>query len=100
VLLIVLPLLGSLLLVFVVIGALFILCKRARKRNAEPENEQDQNIFTILGHEETTKQIRSSRCRSEEIFHRPSKPKVNSKPKVKESKQLTQHHRRSYQDRE
>ena len=71
VILIVLPLLGSLLLVFVVIGALFILCKRARKRNAEPENEQDRNIFTILGHDgkklyenivEATEEFNSNYC--------------------------------------
>ncbi|XP_034926919.1 uncharacterized protein [Populus alba] len=66
--LIVLPLLGSLLLVF---GALFILCKRARKRNVEPENEQDRNIFTILGHDgkklyenivEATEEFNSNYC--------------------------------------
>jgi hypothetical protein len=71
VLLIVLPLLGSLLLVFVVIGALFILWKRARKRNTEPENEQDRNIFTILGHDgkklyknivEATEEFNSNYC--------------------------------------
>ncbi|KAJ6858774.1 MDIS1-interacting receptor like kinase 2-like [Populus alba x Populus x berolinensis] len=71
VILIVLPLLGSLLLVFVVIGALFILCKKARKRNAEPENEQDRNIFTILGHDgkklyenivEATEEFNSNYC--------------------------------------
>ncbi|XP_073262815.1 uncharacterized protein [Populus alba] len=66
--LIVLPLLGSLLLVF---GALYILCKRARKRNAEPENEQERNIFTILGHDgkklyenivEATEEFNSNYC--------------------------------------
>ncbi|KAI5555091.1 hypothetical protein BDE02_19G058100 [Populus trichocarpa] len=71
VVLIVLPLLGSLLLVFVVLGALSILCKRARKRNAEPENEQDRNIFTILGHDgkkfyenivEATEEFNSNYC--------------------------------------
>ncbi|KAJ6859524.1 hypothetical protein NC652_041722 [Populus alba x Populus x berolinensis] len=52
VILIVLPLLGSLLLVLVVIGALFILRQRARKRKADPGNiEQDRNLFTILGHD-------------------------------------------------
>ncbi|XP_061944046.1 MDIS1-interacting receptor like kinase 2-like isoform X1 [Populus nigra] len=52
VILIVLPLLGSLLLVLVMIGALFILRQRARKRKAEPGNiEQDRNLFTILGHD-------------------------------------------------
>ena len=69
--LIALPLLGSLLLVFVVIGALFILCKRARKRNAEPKNEQDRNTFTILGHDgkklyenivEATEEFNSNYC--------------------------------------
>eukprot|EP00258_Populus_trichocarpa_P032041 XP_024448060.1 MDIS1-interacting receptor like kinase 2 [Populus trichocarpa] len=71
VVLIVLPLLGSLLLVFVVLGALSILCKRARKRNAEPENEQDRNMFTILGHDgkkfyenivEATEEFNSNYC--------------------------------------
>ncbi|KAL9382734.1 hypothetical protein Peur_025769 [Populus x canadensis] len=71
VILIVLPLLGSLLLVFVVIGALFILCKRARKRKPEPENEQDRNIFTILGYDgkklyenivEATEEFNSNYC--------------------------------------
>ncbi|XP_073262707.1 MDIS1-interacting receptor like kinase 2-like [Populus alba] len=71
VVLIALPLLGSLLLVFVVIGALYILYKRARKRNAEPENEQDRNIFTILGHDgkklyenivEATEEFNSNYC--------------------------------------
>ncbi|KAL9382273.1 hypothetical protein Peur_025308 [Populus x canadensis] len=71
VVLIVLPLLGSLLLVFVVLGALSILCKRARKRNAEPENEQDRKIFTILGHDgkklyenivEATEEFNSNYC--------------------------------------
>ncbi|KAJ6952920.1 hypothetical protein NC653_041915 [Populus alba x Populus x berolinensis] len=43
---------GSLLLVLVVIGALFILRQRARKRKADPGNiEQDRNLFTILGHD-------------------------------------------------
>jgi hypothetical protein len=52
VILIVLPLLGSLLLVFVLIGAFFILHQRARKRKAEPGNiEQDRNLFTVLGHD-------------------------------------------------
>ncbi|KAJ6859525.1 MDIS1-interacting receptor like kinase 2 [Populus alba x Populus x berolinensis] len=42
----------SLLLVLVVIGALFILRQRARKRKADPGNiEQDRNLFTILGHD-------------------------------------------------
>ncbi|KAJ6855224.1 hypothetical protein NC651_040021 [Populus alba x Populus x berolinensis] len=68
VILIVLPLLGSLLLVF---GALYILCKRVRKRNAEPENEQDRNIFTILDHDgkklyeniiEATEEFNSNYC--------------------------------------
>jgi tRNA A-37 threonylcarbamoyl transferase component Bud32 len=72
VILIVLPLLGSLLLVFVVIGALFIILRqRARKRKAEPENEQDRNIFTILGHDgkklyenivEATEEFNSNYC--------------------------------------
>ncbi|KAJ6858791.1 hypothetical protein NC652_041168 [Populus alba x Populus x berolinensis] len=71
VVLIVLPLLGSLLLVFVVIGVLFILCKKARKRNVEPENEQDRNISTILGHDgkklyenivEATEEFNSNYC--------------------------------------
>uniref|UniRef100_A0A6N2LJ20 non-specific serine/threonine protein kinase n=1 Tax=Salix viminalis TaxID=40686 RepID=A0A6N2LJ20_SALVM len=51
VILIVLPVLGSLLLVFVGIETFFILCQRARKSEAEPGNEQDQNMFTILGHD-------------------------------------------------
>ncbi|XP_010999654.1 PREDICTED: probable LRR receptor-like serine/threonine-protein kinase At4g08850 isoform X3 [Populus euphratica] len=68
VILIVFPLLGSLLLEF---GALFILCKRARKRNAEPENEEDRNMFTILGHDgkkmyenivEATEEFNSNYC--------------------------------------
>ncbi|KAJ6855223.1 hypothetical protein NC651_040021 [Populus alba x Populus x berolinensis] len=51
--------------------ALYILCKRVRKRNAEPENEQDRNIFTILDHDgkklyeniiEATEEFNSNYC--------------------------------------
>ncbi|KAF9661848.1 hypothetical protein SADUNF_Sadunf19G0111400 [Salix dunnii] len=71
VILIVLSLLGCFLLVFAVIGALCFLFKRARKRKAEPENEQDRNIFSILGHDgkklyenivEATEEFNSNYC--------------------------------------
>uniref|UniRef100_A0A6N2LKH5 non-specific serine/threonine protein kinase n=1 Tax=Salix viminalis TaxID=40686 RepID=A0A6N2LKH5_SALVM len=71
VILIVLPILGSLLLVFVVVGAFFILCQRARKSEAKPGNEQDRNMFTILGHDgkklyeniiEATEEFNSNYC--------------------------------------
>ncbi|KAG5224466.1 leucine-rich repeat transmembrane protein [Salix suchowensis] len=62
---------GSLLLVFVVIGAFYILCKRERKSEVEPCNEQDRNMFTILGHDgkklyeniiEATEEFNSNYC--------------------------------------